>query len=93
MQMLSSDLSSLIHPANARSAIYAALTAASLGLSLSQIIAPEATLTRSIQGANTPDCITPWQNASAAFLTLPAWTIALKACALLRPCAMLGAHL
>ena len=90
MQMLSSDLSSLAHPANARSALYAALTAAFLGLSASQIIAPEATLTRIIQGANTPNCITLWQNAGAAFLTLPAWTIALKARAAL--CAICNAQ-
>ena len=88
--MLSSDLSSLAHPASARSAVYAALTLAFLFLSASQIIVPEATLTKCIQGANTPDCITLWQNVGAASLTLPAWTIALKVCAAL--CVMCNAQ-
>ena len=78
MQRISLDLNSLLHPANVKSAVYAALTATFLGLTASNIIAPVPTLTSIIQGANTPDCIALWRNVGAALLVLPTWTMNLK---------------
>ncbi len=78
MQLISSDLRKLLQPANATSMVYAALTAAFLGLTTSYIIAPVATLTSILQGASTPDCIALWRNVGAALLILPTWTVNLK---------------
>ena len=78
VQLISSDLQSLLRPANIKSAAYAALTATFLGLTASSIVAPVPTLTSIVQGANTPDCITLWRNVGAALLVLPTWTMNLK---------------
>ena len=80
LQLVSSDLKKLLQPANAKSVVYAALTAAFLGLTTSYIIAPVATLTSILQGASTPDCIALWRNVGAALLILPTWTVNLKVC-------------
>ena len=78
LQLLSADLRKLLQPANAKSVVYAALTAAFLGMTTSYIIAPVATLTSILQGASTPDCIALWRNVGAALLILPTWTVNLK---------------
>ena len=78
VQLMSSDLKSLLHPANLKSAVYVALTATFLGLTASNIVAPVPTLTSIIQGASSPDCIALWRNVGAALLVLPTWTMNLK---------------
>ena len=78
MQLISSDLRELLQPVNARSVIYAALTTAFLGLTISYIVAPVSMLTSILQGASTPECIALGRGVGAALLVLPTWTVNLK---------------
>ena len=61
--------------------MYAFLTAAFLGLTAGDILAPAAMLTSILQGASSPECLALWRNVGAALLILPAWTVNLKVCA------------
>lgn len=78
MQLISMDLKSLVHPGNARIAVYAALTAGFLGLTAGCIITPGPTLAGILQGAHSPDSIALWRNVGAALLLLPTWSMNLK---------------